>query len=259
MKNYRNWLVAGIGVLALVALSCIPIEGGPGVPTNLTLTAGTDGASVVLTWQAPTETVDGYNIYFSTTSGGAGTKIGSTTTELTYTDATPTSAGYYYVTSYTGSTDSDKSSVVDDVPVEGTNTATVMEYKGADPSGYAWSTTGVGNTYPLSQKDQADVFLYGGVSFEEALYIYSADENPWAGSRHTDVVDMGSNSFDAVTFAPGSGYFTGEAITVGHVYFLWNVDNHLIKIRCEAVNGSYPSREMTFKYAYQTLAGFRLF
>jgi len=258
MKNYRNWFVAGVGILTLVALSCIPIEPEPGVPQNLTLAAGTDGASVVLTWQAPTETVDGYNIYFSTTSGGAGTKIGSTT-NLTYTDAAPTQAGYYYATSYTGTTESGKSNEVNDVPVEGTNTGSIMEFSGPDPSGYGWSTTGVGNSYAWADAAQADIFLYGGTSTEEALYIYSATQNPWGGTRNTDIVDMGSNSFDGVTLAPETGYFTGEAVTVGHVYFLWNVDNHLIKIRCEAVTGTFDERVMTFKYAYQTLAGFRLF
>src|SRR5512136_310560 len=137
MKNYKTWLVAGFGILALVALSCIPIEGGPGVPTNLTLAAGADGASAVLTWEAPTETVDGYNVYFSTTSSGAGTKIGSTTNiTLDYTDAAPAGAGYYYVTSYTGTDESDKSNVVNDVPVEGTNLGSIMEFSGPDPSGF---------------------------------------------------------------------------------------------------------------------------
>ena len=255
----RNWLAVALGVVAIVFLNCISPEVGPGVPQNLALATGADGNSVVLTWQAPTETVDGYNIYFSTTAGGAGTKLGSTAAgTLTYTDAASLKAGYYYATSYTGTTESNKSNEVNDVPAEGTG-ATIYEWKGVNPSGYGWNTHGSGSTYPWSQKDAADIFLYGGDVSPgiDPMELHSANDNPWGGSRVTGVLDMGgSTTWDAETQAPeiGAGnYFNLENAVIGHIYFLATTENYSVKIQITDITGTYPDRSITFKYAFQKL------
>jgi hypothetical protein len=255
----RNWLAVALGVVAIVFLNCISPETGPGIPQNLALAAGADGISVVLTWQAPTETVDGYNIYFRTTTSGAGAKIGSTAAgTLTYTDAGSQKAGYYYVTSYTGVTESDKSNEVDDTPAEGTG-QTVYEWKGVGSSGYGWNTAGTGSVYSWAQGDAADIFLYGGDTAPgiDPMQIMSANENPWGGGRVSGILDQGgSTTWDSETQAPeiGAGlYYNWENAVNGHIYFLATTENYCVKIQITDVGGSYPDRSITFKYAFQKL------
>ncbi|HYL62883.1 MAG TPA: choice-of-anchor D domain-containing protein [Candidatus Methylomirabilis sp.] len=78
------------------------VSNATGSPATVSLT-GTGVApvqhSVVLTWNASTSTVSGYNVYRSTVSGGPYTKINSALlTVLTYTDSTVQSGTtYYYV------------------------------------------------------------------------------------------------------------------------------------------------------------------
>jgi fibronectin type 3 domain-containing protein len=63
--------------------------------------------SVALAWSASTSTVSGYNVYRSTVSGGAYTKINSSLVAiLTYTDSTVQGATtYYYVITAVDSSD----------------------------------------------------------------------------------------------------------------------------------------------------------
>lgn len=262
--NKRIWVTAILGIAALAFVGCGPIDNnGPGVPVNPSLAAGTDGASVIISWTAPAEAVDGYYVYFNRTNSTdtTGNYVGSaTSTNFTHTN--PGSAGYYHVRSYTGSTVSDPSSVVDDMPVIGTASTPVYEYKGVNPSGYGWSLSGVGSNYSLANKDMADIFLYGGESAPgwDPMWIASAAENPWGGSRTTGVNDIGSGVFDDETIAPTTGYMTSADATVGHVYYLWTADNYYVKIRVSQIAGNYPDRYMSFQYAFQKLAAdFRLF
>jgi fibronectin type 3 domain-containing protein len=65
--------------------------------------------SVVLSWNASTSTVSGYNVYRSTVSGSSYTKINSSlVASLTYTDSTVQSGKtYYYVTTSVDSSNSE--------------------------------------------------------------------------------------------------------------------------------------------------------
>jgi Abnormal spindle-like microcephaly-assoc'd, ASPM-SPD-2-Hydin/Protein of unknown function (DUF1573) len=79
------------------------VSNASGSPTTIAL-SGTGVAptqhSVNLTWTASTSTVSGYNVYRSTVSGSAYTKINSSlVTALNYTDSTvQNGTTYYYVT-----------------------------------------------------------------------------------------------------------------------------------------------------------------
>jgi hypothetical protein len=237
----------------------------PNTPTNLALTPGVDGISVILTWKASVSQVDGYYIYFSSTPGTetSGCYLGASIgTSFTHTD--PSRVGYYHVRSHTGTMVGYPSNVVDDLPVVSSSNAIIHEYEGFAPAGYGWSSSGLGTDYPWSPNSQADIFLWGGVTAPgiDPMWIASAAENPWNGSRQTGIADVGSAAFDDQTLAPtaGSGTYIASAdAIVGHVYFLQSCDGNFIKIRVETITGTYPNRTLDFKYSYQKLPGLRLF
>ena len=79
--------------------SATPQAPAPGVPANLTATAG--DSQVALTWTAVTGT-SGYNVKRATTPGGPYTTVANNVTETTYTDTGLTNGiTYYYAVSAT--------------------------------------------------------------------------------------------------------------------------------------------------------------
>jgi hypothetical protein len=103
---------------------CVPVLSGntvtvsgctSGTPSMLACTITSH--SVALNWAAPAADTSnaptGYNIYRTQTSGSNYTKIGSTTTALTYVDAAVSSGMYYYaVTAVNGAGESAQSNEV---------------------------------------------------------------------------------------------------------------------------------------------------
>jgi fibronectin type 3 domain-containing protein len=105
-------LTFGPAVAGLVNGSISIVSNATGSPATVTLT-GTGVApvqhSVVLSWNASTSTVAGYNIYRSTVSGSGYVLINtSLVAVLTYTDLTVQSGTtYYYVTTAVDGTGSE--------------------------------------------------------------------------------------------------------------------------------------------------------
>ena len=214
-------------------------------PENFTISASTNGLSVVLEWsENPSdEEVDGYYIYFNDA-------LADSTENTTYTHEDPQVTGIYYVTAYRGEDESEASAELSTVPVvdDGTQLAEIGAQ--GEESGYGWSrTSGQGIKYSMADASNAgsiDLYFtnfavgYGIVPY----YIASPDEvlnddgAAWlhgtTGWMTTGFSAALSDPFDDVTVVPLTGYDNYQEVTQGATYAVYTDDGHYAIVEVES-------------------------
>lgn len=207
MKKY-SLLIAAAALLALVACEGdTPSEPGT-LPTVTGLeidTTTTEGRSIVLNWDEVTgETVEGYEVYFST-SGSSWSALG-TVTGTTYTDEAD-EAGYYSVRAYEGDNYSESyASSVNTLPETVSDTFTIVDQYGTAtlPSGFyfgyfeggSWGGYG---TVMVTQSTDYDIYAYDDQQDPNVALFRSGD---YGGSPY-------GQGFDSDFSESGSGYPSG--------------------------------------------------
>lgn len=231
-----------------------PIEpGGVNPPTGLTIAvAAPDSLSIQLSWTASTTIlaqVDGYIVYFT------GAPI-DTTTALSYTHTNPTSLGDYYVTAYKGSEESSAPDTVSTNIVVATNQGPIYELDSSNPSGYGWKNDGSGKVFSAvsANMDSIDIII-------DADHDLRSPSDTLIGGWHTTpIADAGLMAeiiYDTLSVAPITGYANFQTPNQGNAFFLWIQDAYYAKMYVLTAGGSHPDINITFKYGFQPVSGFR--
>ncbi len=254
MKKLLTFL--GIFSLAVFFFGCEEEPTDPDTlapPTNLTLAvAGSDSLSLKLSWDASTDTVDGYLVYFE----GDVIDTVAATKSLTYTD-TPTALGEYKIKAYKGSKLSDPVTESSELE-EDTNQGEVYwtgDTNPDHPSGYGWVSDGTGKAYSLTSgkgwtnTDKVD-FVLDYYDKKSTLMIRSPDDYNTAFDHTTGVAHNISWTYD-IAEAP-VGYGNYEDVVDGGTYVLWVHGKYYVKMKVTAT-----ATDITFKYGFQKIAGFR--
>jgi len=265
MKRFSVLFIAA-AVALLVACEGDNPSGGTGtlpVVTGITVNeSASQGVDVVIEWDALTEEVDGYYVYFST-SGSSWTQVGDVT-GTTYTH-TASSAGYYTVMAYLGDdTSSDYGTSDNDLPNVFTGYEIYDNYAPADYfSGFYFGLDGgedgLAGTEPFAS--QKDVFAYDPNQNPLEIWLYSGDVDPWPQGSHTEITYMEAGGNPGA--APSSGYSTTMEILADDVLFLELADGYWVKMIVTdiegPVGGSANGTGVAFNYEIQPINGLRLF
>jgi len=246
------------------------LPGIPSPPTGITIEASSNGLQVVLSWEAPGDTVDGYIIYFRGVN-----KPDFTVVETVYTTSRTVDplgeTGDYYVTAFNKSGESDPSEKVSTVPVY---TSSISVYELNDPGGYAgygWSrSTGSGSSYSMIQSSSIDVtdFYvtdwatgYSGPTF----YLASPDAVSEDGGNQGGVPSgdwkttwiSEITSEDANGTLPSHEEYTNYEEAVGNSYYaVYTNDNHYAVVHI--VGEVSSSGTMNVETWFQLIPGLRL-
>lgn len=224
-------LVAGIVLMA----GCAGDDpaGPSGTLANVTNLAidesASEGRDIVLTWDAMDD-IDGYKIYFRTSSSGTWAEGGDVTTN-TFTH-TASSAGEYAVKAYDGDNYSEgNSNIVDTYPVDDTATYIIYDnYSPADKhSGFIFGTSQGGGQTGLASN----------TGFQQDIYAWDlskGDSDVWLLSGNYGTYGNGNPTYMQVPSQAGycSEYPSGTWF--GQDYQLYTTDD---RVFCYLYDGLY--------------------
>ncbi len=225
--------------------------------SGLAIDPASIGRDVVLTWTAMAD-VDGYKVWFKATSGADWAEVGDVpTNDFTH---TASSAGYYAVTAYKGTSSSaGYSNEVSTMPNQIMPTYTIWDnHAPADEHsafifGATAGTTGLAPSTSFIQ----DIYCYDGGWTQSPCGFYSGDIAPFGNGNHTDMNDAGS----IFGYPTGAWWITGY-ILPGDVIFCELSDGHYVKVYISSVpeHPTQPAAHgIEFYYDYQPIEGLYLF
>ncbi len=146
------------------------------VVQQLELDASSTGRTVVLTWSAVTDDIEGYKIYFKTDGAGSWAEVGtSTTTTFTH---NATVAGTYAVMAYNGeNTSSDYSNTASTMPNIINVTYEIYDnYAPADyHSGFIFGETAGQTGFASQTSFVQDIYAYDESKGDEDVWLYSGN------------------------------------------------------------------------------------
>ncbi len=253
MKKLLTFL--GIFSLAVFFFGCEEEPTDPDTlapPTNLTLAvAGSDSLSLKLSWDASTDTVDGYLVYFE----GDVIDTVTTTKSLTYTHI-PTALGEYKIKAYKGSKLSDPVTESSELEEDTNQGPVYIVPSPLGPSGYGWASDGTGSTYSLgtmgNRQNTGKVdFVFDSDTTLTDPHTFDADFEHVTGVAYLDTW-----TYNNLAEATSSGYMTFQKVVDGGTYVLWLDDKYYAKMEITVGTEGVWSK-ITFKYGFQTIAGFR--
>jgi len=171
-------LFMAVVIAALAGCAGDTTEPGGDLPTvqQLLLDASSTGRTIVLTWSAVTETIDGYQVYFMADGTGSWSALGESTT-TTYTH-TASVAGTYSVRAYQGTNYSmDYSNTVSTMPNIINTTYTIYDnYSPADTySGFIFGPTSGQAGSAASPSFQQDIYAYDESKGDDDVWLYSGN------------------------------------------------------------------------------------
>jgi len=238
--------------------------------TGLTIDATSAGQNVVLTWNAVAD-VDGYYVYFRTTSTGTWDKVGDVTA-TTYTH-TATSAGYYVVMAYKGSdTSANNSNEVNTMPVDDTTTYTIYDnYSAADEhSAFIFGkTSGSGQTGLASNTNFVqDIYAWDLSKGDTDVWLLSGNWGTYGNGRQSYMFEPAQAGYCDVwttsTSGPSGPWFSQSYMlyTSDARVFVYLYDGYYAKIYNLSISADPNTANGTivsFSYEIQTIAGLTLF
>ncbi len=249
----RKLLLLIITAIIIGLASCTNPAPVVGTPTNLEWTVGTNGIDLTLSWTA-VDAVDGYIVI----TPGGDTVEPNTNTEYIFTDA---EIGTYNVLAF-ASAEYGTSAPKSNAPYEQTTAMTI--YPLSSTSGYSGFdiTTSNGTADTVSMADStnaANVDFY----LDDSMYFVSADNFlTFTCDNKTRFLDSGTNAIvKCDEYIPGTNYYNKELAVSDHYYMV---------SFCETdVTGPFyygiikdvivTADNVSFKYKFQTLKGFRKF
>lgn len=262
--------VVSVAVLAIALVACEgdnPSSPGGTLPTvtNLQIDETASAAnSIVLTWDEVTgETIEGYEVYFSTTSGGTWTALGTTSTN-TYTDVA-SSAGYYSVRAYEGDNYSENyATAVNTMPYIFTEEDTIYDqYAPADyHSGYIFGmnggTTGLASDPGFVQ----DIYCYDYSKGDLDAGFSSGDYGTYGNGNETWFY-AADGVYGYCPAYGGSGWWNhGQLLSSDDVIFGYLYDDYYVKIYIdgfEDVGSTANGTGVTIHYEIQPIQGVTVF
>lgn len=260
-------------LLAIILLGCKEEEKiVPSPPTNLSLQASSDGLKVVLSWEASSDPVDGYILYFRGLNQ-ADFQVVDTITGTSATHDPSGETGYYYVTAYTSDGgESDPSEQVTTVPVH-TSPLTVYELNNPSGySGYGWSrTSGSGATYSMVQSSSIAVTDFyvtdWDVGYTGPMDIASPDEVtndggnqggvPSGNWKTTGILEISSSEFEETGILPDKADYENYAECKANTYYaIFTVDTE--NYAAIYLTGDVSSGSVNVESWFQLVPGLRL-
>jgi len=144
-------------------------------PANFTASAGSGGTTVVLTWEAPVDNIDGYILYFENTLLDT-----LDPSENTFTHNPQGQVGTYKLYAFLGDSLSDPVTVSTEPKVT-TAQLTLAELNAAGNSGLGFTPAWTATTYPMADPnapDNVDFYFTDGSSGSTGTFQYlaSADQ-----------------------------------------------------------------------------------
>ena len=192
MKKILPIFILSVG---LILTSCTEEEtGGKEItPANFTASAGSGGTTVVLTWEAPVDNIDGYILYFGNTLLDT-----LDPSENTYTHNPQGQVGTYKLYAFLGDSLSDPVTVSTEPKVT-TAQLTLAELNAAGNSGLGFTQDWTATTYPMADPnapDNVDFYFTDGSSGSTGTFQYlaSADQvvnATFESGKPTSVPDAG--------------------------------------------------------------------
>lgn len=268
----RAYLATPILIFALFLFSCQQQEKTvPSPPTNLSLGATSYGVGVILSWEASSDPLDGYIVYFKAL-GQTDFKVADTVTGTSYQHNPNGETGYYYVTAYkSGAGESDPSEQVSTVPIS-TGDVKVYEFDNpAGPAGYGWDRT-VGTGGAFSMSDTASVSLVDLYVTDDAVgqngpyYFYSPSLAPQDGGvgswlpqgawKESYFKDISPDIANGILPAAENNYVDGIELTGNSYYAVNTSDNHYAAVLIDGEVGTDGTVQI--KSWFQKVPGLRL-
>jgi hypothetical protein len=267
-----------LGITLLIAAGAFVVFmtgcGGelPGEVRNLAAAASDEGASVTLSWSAPTDATgdETYTVYFDETL------VEEEITATEYKHFEPGKAGEYKVTVVTGNDESDGVKI-DTYPIDVAD-LNVWELNGEGSSGIGFNVAGDAvATYSMaSDANKTNIDCYfsnwlgksGGFGGDYDLYSpaenleddpgkpFTGEVSGWRTTGITDALGMTINEVDTL---PATGYYTrtdGGTIE-GETYGIYTEDGYYGLI--QVVSISTDNGAVDIKATFQPIQGLRLF
>ena len=254
--NYMKYIAFGAAVL-IVIVGCSSEPSSPSgtlpVVQNLTVNeTESKGDTVVLHWDPLDVEVDGYHVYWSSTSPGTWHEY---VTEDTTVTEIAESTRYYYVKASKGlDYSSGNSNEVDTRATLITGPFTMRTdslYNGIlfydDGAGAA---TGMADSSEFTQ----DIYI---AEANNHLYFYSGDHNPaqYPGGRHTPLCPL--SVFGNVAPEPGSADWVDSVLISGNNFYFGQLSNgNYIQFYVDSI---FTNGADIMSIEYQTIPALRLF
>jgi hypothetical protein len=250
----KKLLFIGIAFLfAFAFVGCNNSNEDISAPSNLVLSASSDGTDVILEWDASSATdIDGYIVKFNGTALTAD-PIADVTT---YTHNNPTTTGSYEVVAVKGDTESDPATASTAPTTEVTSGAIYYEGDGlgTHPSGFGWNTNGSGQTYSLTAS-HSDLDIY--MDTDEDL---SSATNKYGDANACFILDSWTVGSPIPWPVNDINYGTSATGTEAGNVFLAAVAQgdgfHFVK--CTTADYVIGDHSVKIKWQYQLIANLRL-
>jgi len=248
----RILLLLIIPAIIIGLASCTNPASVVGIPTNLEWAVGTNGIDLTLSWTA----VDDADGYIVITPAGD-TVEPDTNTEYIFTDAI---IGTYSVLAF-ASAEYGTAAILSNAPYEQTSAMTIYPLSSAHSSGFDITTSnGTADTVSMADStNAANVDFY----LDNSMYFASADIFlTFTCDNKTRFLDSGTNAIvKCDEYIPGTNYFNKEQAVSDHYYMVSFCET-------DATGPFYygiikdvivTADNVSFKYKFQTLKGFRKF
>ncbi len=226
--------------------------------TGLAIDPASAGRDVVLSWTAMTD-IDGYKVWFKAISGADWAEVGDVTTnDFTH---TASSAGYYAVTAYKGTSSSaGYSNEVSTMPNQLITTYTIWDNHAPayEHSGFIFGPTSGQTGLAPSTSFNQDIYCYDGGWPQSPCGFYSGDIAPFGNGNHTDMMDAGN----VYGYPAGTNWWVTGYIIPGGVIFCGLSNGHYVKVYVQSVpeHPAQPAAHgIEFYYDYQPIEGLYLF
>lgn len=234
--------------------------------TGLTIDASSAGRNVDLSWNAISEDVDGYKIYFRANSTGAWTDSVDVTSGTSGQHANAISAGYYTVKAYEGNNYSENNSnIVNTLPVDDTTTYMIYDnYSAATAhSAFIFGTAAGGGQTGLASNTGfvQDIYAWDLTKGDSNVWLLSGNWGTYGNGRQTYMFEPENAGYCNV-YGSGTWYSESYKLLAGdeRVYLYLHTGDY-VKIYDLNVQPDVTEHGTTvsFSYEIQTLTGLTLF
>jgi hypothetical protein len=225
---------------------------------QLVLDATSTGRTIVLTWSAVTESIDGYKIYFKADAAGSFVEVGESTT-TTYTH-TATVAGTYAVMAYQGTNYSAAySNEVSTMPNIIATTYTIYDnYSPADkPSGFIFGPSSGQTGSAASPSFVQDIYAYDESKGDADVWLYSGNFGTFGNGNQSYFQEPLANGYcdpSGVWYSTSYRLLTGDSVVF--VELPWNSGQSayvkMYDITVAPDPDSNNGTMVSFKYEYQS-------
>ncbi len=242
----------------------------PMPPTGLELNATSDGLGVILSWDASSDSVEGYIVYFKPT-GQTEFSVIDTVQGTSYTHDPQGLTGTYYVTAFNKSGESDPSGQMTTIPIA-TGDVVVYEFDNPEgPAGYGWDRdAGTGAAFPMSDTASikaVDLYVTDDASGQNGPFFFfspnlapsdggAGDWLPQGNWHQSYFKEISPDEANGTLPLAENNYIDGIQIAGNSYYAVNTYDNHYAVV---LIDGDVsPNGTVHIKSWFQMVPGLRL-